>query len=203
MLKNLIEGVLLVVFVLFLMLGSVRAATITALTIPFSLLFAFSCMNMVHVPANLISLGAVDFGILVNGAVIMVENIYRRLATREPGETVVHCVHGATSEVQSEIAFTTIIIILAYLPLFTMQSVEKKMFAPMAYTLGFALCGSLLMALLIVPILCVLLLRGRVVDRQNRVLGFLRARHRRALQWSVDHPVQVVTAGAGSCLRQG
>ncbi len=201
--KNLVEGVLLVVFVLFLLLGNVKAATITALTIPFSLLFAFSCMNMVHVPANLISLGAVDFGILVNGAVIMVENIYRRLASRAPDEKTMHCVLRATSEVQSEIAFTTVIIIMAYLPLFTMQSVEHKMFAPMAYTLGFALFGSLLMALLIAPILCAMLLRGNLVDRENRVLSLLKTRYRRALRWSLDNPMPVVAGGAGLLLIAG
>ena len=168
--KNLTEGILLVVFILFLFLGNVRAATITALTIPFSLLFAFSCMNMMHIPANLISLGAVDFGILVNGSVIMVENIYRRLAARSPGESAMHCVLGATAEVRSEIAYTTVIIIMAYLPLFTMQSVEKKMFAPMAYTIAFALFGSLLMALLVSPILCALLLRMNLVDRETAPL---------------------------------
>jgi len=144
--KNLVEGMLLVVTVLFLFLGNVRAAVIVALTIPFALLFAFSCLNLIHVPANLLSLGAVDFGIIVNGAVIMVENIYRRLATRPERESAMHSILGATAEVQSEIVFTTLIIITAYLPLFTMQSVEKKMFAPMAYTISFALVGSLLMA---------------------------------------------------------
>jgi cobalt-zinc-cadmium resistance protein CzcA len=193
--KNLIEGILLVIFVLFLFLGNVRAATITALTIPFSLLFAFSCMNLIHVPANLISLGAVDFGILVNGSVIMVENIYRRLAARNEGESTIHCILGATGEVQSEIAFTTLIIIMAYLPLMTMQSVEKKMFAPMAYTLGFALVGSLLMALLIAPILCALTLRGRVVDRE-RTAG-LKELYGRALGWALEHGSAVLSVGCG------
>ncbi len=195
--KNLIEGMLLVVVVLFLFLGNVRASVIVALTIPFSLLFAFSCLNLIHIPANLLSLGAVDFGIIVNGAVIMVENIYRRLAARKQYETPIQCILYATGEVQSEIVFTTLIIILAYLPLFTMQSVEKKMFAPMAYTIGFALIGSLMMALLIAPILCLLLLRGKLKDKENFVTLRLKSRYRSALEWATANPMTPLVAGVG------
>ena len=195
--KNLIEGMVLVVAVLFLFLGNVRAAVIVALTIPFALLFAFSCMNLIHIPANLLSLGAVDFGIIVNGAVIMVENIYRRLAARPSGETIMHSLLGATAEVQNEIVFTTLIIILAYLPLFTMQSVEKKMFAPMAYTISFALVGSLLMALLVAPVLCVLLLRGKLIDKENFATLRLNAGYRHALQWALANPLPTLLTGAG------
>lgn len=195
--KNLLEGMLLVVGVLFLFLGNVRAAGIVALTIPFALLFAFSCMNLIHVPANLLSLGAIDFGIIVNGAVIMVENIYRRLASRPAQESAMHCILAATAEVQSEIVFTTLIIITAYLPLFTMQSVEKKMFAPMAYTISFALVGSLLMALLVAPILCVLLLRGRLKGGEGRAMRRLRDGYGRALQAAMANPIPTLVAGFG------
>jgi cobalt-zinc-cadmium resistance protein CzcA len=195
--KNLIEGMLLVVGVLFLFLGNVRAAVIVALTIPFALLFAFSCMGLIHVPANLLSLGAIDFGIIVNGAVIMVENVFRRLASRSARETVMHSVLGATAEVQTEIVFTTLIIITAYLPLFTMQSVEKKMFAPMAYTISFALVGSLLMALLVAPVLCVLLLRGRLKDEESRVQRGAKNGYRRALQWAIANPLPTLVASVG------
>ena len=195
--KNLIEGVLLVVGILFLFLGNVRAAIIVALTIPFALLFAFSCMNLIHIPANLLSLGAIDFGIIVNGAVIMVENIYRRLAARSLGETTMHAVLHATAEVQSEIVFTTAIIILAYLPLFTMQSVEKKMFAPMAYTIGFALVGSILMALLVAPVLCIIWLRGKLKDEENAVTRRLKSGYRRGLLWTLRNPMPTLTCGFG------
>ena len=194
---NLVEGILLVVGVLFLFLGNVRAATITALTIPFSLLFAFTCLNLVHIPANLLSLGAVDFGILVNGAVIMVENIYRRLTDRPPDETVMLSILRATNEVQTEIVFTTLIIILAYLPLFTMQSVEKKMFAPMAYTIGFALVGSLLMALLVAPVLCFLTLRGKLRHKQPQWELKIQDTYKRLLERALSNPLPTLTAGIG------
>ena len=112
-----------------------------------------------------------DFGIIVNGAVIHGgKHLSPPGRARRPDETVMQCILEATGEVQTEIVFTTLIIILAYLPLFTMQSVEKKMFAPMAYTIGFALIGSLIMALLIAPVLCFLLLRGKLRTRQRAVV---------------------------------
>jgi cobalt-zinc-cadmium resistance protein CzcA len=191
-LKNLTEGMLLVVAVLFLFLGNVRAAVITSLTIPVALLFAGIVMGLIRVPANLLSLGAIDFGVIVNGAVIMVENLYRRLAQRQPHESAVAIILQATREVQSEILFTTLIIITAYLPLFTMQSVEKKMFAPMAYTISLALVGSLIMALLVAPVLCLLLLRGRVVDREPRVFHVLKQFYRRTLQLALRYPILTV-----------
>ena len=201
--KNLVEGILLVVFILFLFLGNVRAAVIVALTMPFALLFAFTCLNLIHIPANLLSLGAVDFGVLVNGTVIMVENIYRRLANRPIGETALRCILRATGEVQSEVAFTTLIIITAYLPLFTMQSVEKKMFAPMAYTISFALVGSLLMALLVAPVLCALLLRGKLKASEGKVMEGLNGGYREALRWSLRNPVPVLVGSVGLLLLSG
>jgi cobalt-zinc-cadmium resistance protein CzcA len=192
---NLLEGMLLVVLVLFLFLGNVRAAVIAALTIPLALLFAFSCMNLIHVPANLLSLGAIDFGVIVNGALIMVENIYRRLAKRGENETVAHSILASAREVQSEIFYTTLIIIMAYLPLFTMQSVEKKMFAPMAYTISLALVGSLLMALLFAPVLCSLLLRGKLQDKENFATVRMKAAYRHALEWALSNPLPVLVSG--------
>jgi cobalt-zinc-cadmium resistance protein CzcA len=191
---NLLEGMLLVVLVLFLFLGNVRAAVIVSLTIPFGLLFAFSSMNLIHVPANLLSLGAIDFGVIVNGSVIMVENIYRRLAKRPPGESLAHSILESAREVESEIFFTTLIIILAYLPLFTMQSVEKRMFAPMACTISLALVGSLLMALLVAPVLCALMLRGRLTNRENILTERLRNSYRRGLRWALAHPLPILVA---------
>jgi cobalt-zinc-cadmium resistance protein CzcA len=192
--RNLLEGMILVVAILFLFLGNVRAATIVALTIPFSLLFAFSCLNAEHMSANLISLGAIDFGVIVNGSVILVENVFRRLATRLTGEGIMHSILHAVAEVQSEVTFTTLIIISAYIPLFTLEGVEQKMFQPMAYTVSFALLGSLLMALTVAPVLCSLLLRGKIVDREPKPIAVARDNYRTALQWAVNNPLPIITA---------
>lgn len=192
--KNLFEGMFLVVVVLLLFLRNLRASVIVALTIPFGLLFAFTCMQQIHVPANLLSLGAVDFGIIVNGSVIMVENIYRRLSQRDENTLAIACIFDAAHEVASEIVFTTVIIILAYLPLFTMQSVEKKMFSPMAYTIGFALIGSLIMALTVAPILCLLLLKGKLHFTDATWMEWLKQKYERTLEWALTNPLPTVTA---------
>jgi cobalt-zinc-cadmium resistance protein CzcA len=197
---NLVEGIMLVVFVLVLFLGNIRAATIVAVTIPFGLFFAFSCMNLIHVPANLLSLGAIDFGVIVNGAVILVENVYRNLARRNLSQTVFDCIASAISEVQSEIFFTTLIIILGYLPLLTMQSVEKKMFSPMAYTIGLALIGSLIMALVIAPALCLLSLKGKLKDKERKWDVWMKKVYGRALGWALRNPVTTLSAGFGMVL---
>lgn len=196
-LHNLVEGVVLVVFVLFLFLGNVRAAVIVAITIPFSLLWAFSWMNLIHVPANLISLGAIDFGIIVNGCVILVENIFRHLDRRRPQESVAGTILTAAREVDREVFFTTLIIIAGYLPLFTMQSVEQKIFSPMAYTIGLALVGSLLMALLVAPALCYMTLRGDVEDKEPRWLVWLTGLYRRGLGVALYVPWVTLALGAG------
>jgi heavy metal efflux system protein len=196
---NLVEGVLLVIGVLFLFLGNVRAAIIVAITIPFSLLWAFSWMNVIHVPANLISLGAIDFGVIVNGSVILVENIFRHLDQRRPDQSVTSTILAAAREVETELFFTTMIIIAGYLPLFTMESVEKKMFSPMAYTIGLALVGSLLMALLIVPALCFITLRGNVQDKEPKWLVWLTAVYRRSLSIALRNPWVTLAAGGAVC----
>jgi cobalt-zinc-cadmium resistance protein CzcA len=174
-----------------------RAAVIVAITIPFGLFFAFSWMNVLHVPANLLSLGAIDFGVIVNGSVIFVETAYKKLASRPPGPGVTRAILSAASEVESEIFFTTLIIILAYLPLFTMQSVEKKMFAPMAYTMGLALGGSLIMALIVAPVLCYYMLRKNVKDVERGPERALKRLYARTLGWSSSHPWPILSAGAG------
>jgi cobalt-zinc-cadmium resistance protein CzcA len=197
---NLLEGIILVVFVLFLFLGNVRAATIVAITIPFGLFFAFSCMNLIHVPANLLSLGAIDFGVIVNGAVILVENVYRNLARRNAAQSVFDCILSAISEVQSEIFFTTLIIILGYLPLITMQSVEKKMFSPMAYTIGLALIGSLIMALAIAPALCFLALKGKLRDKEPKWELWMKHVYGKSLAWTLRNPLPTLAAGIGMVL---
>jgi heavy metal efflux system protein len=195
-LHNLVEGVVLVVFVLVLFLGNIRAAVIVAITIPFSLLWAFSWMNIIHVPANLISLGAIDFGVIVNGSVILVENLYRHLDRHKQGESMLAIILAAAREVDSELFFTTLIIIAGYLPLFTMQSVEQKIFSPMAYTIGLALVGSLIMAILIVPALCFLMLRGKVEDKEPFWLAWITRVYRKLLMAALHNPVVTLSAGA-------
>jgi len=195
-LHNLVEGVLLVICVLFLFLGNVRTAIIVAMTIPFSLLWAFSWMNVIHVPANLISLGAIDFGIIVNGTVILVENIFRHLHNRDTGRSVASTILQAAHEVDAELFFTTLIIIAAYIPLFTMQSVEQKIFSPMAYTMGLALIGSLLMALFVAPALCYFTLRGKIVDNERKWLTWITNAYRRALAVALHHPWVTLSIGA-------
>jgi len=194
-LHNLIEGVILVVGVLFLFLGNVRAAVIVAMTIPFALLWAFSWMNVIHVPANLISLGAIDFGVIVNGTVILVENIFRHMHHRGD-KSMSTTILAAAREVDSELFFTTIIIVAAFIPLFTMQGVERKFFAPMAYTVGLAVLGSLIMALIIAPALCYLIFRGKVVDNERKWLTWLTNGYRRILTVALHYPWVTLAIGA-------
>src|SRR6202521_5275681 len=154
-LHNLAEGIILVALILLLFLGNVRGALIVALTIPFSLLFASICLDLRHIPANLLSLGALDFGMVVEGAVVMVENIVRYLGRRrEQSGTKLERIRRAAHEVQRPVFYSIGIIITAYLPIFTLQRVEGRLFKPMAWTVSFALLGALLFSMLIAPVLC-------------------------------------------------
>ena len=147
---TLFEGITIVVIVLIFFLGNVRTALVVAITIPLSLLFAFIAMHFTGIPANLLSLGAIDFGIIVDGAVVMAENIMRRISHASAGEKergVLWIVLDAAREVEREIFFSITIIVLAYLPLFTLQRVEGKLFSPMAYTISYAIFGSMMVAL--------------------------------------------------------
>jgi cobalt-zinc-cadmium resistance protein CzcA len=153
---TLLEGVTIVVIVLLLFLGNLRAALIAAFTIPFSLLFAFILMKLNGIPANLLSLGAIDFGIIVDGACVMVAHLLSKYRTADEEELklgVNNLTLNATVEVQREIFFSVLIIILAYMPILTMERIEGKLFRPMALTLAFAVIGALLCALIIVPVL--------------------------------------------------
>src|ERR1700734_3607161 len=143
-LHNLSEGIILVVIILFLFLGNVRGALIVSLTIPFALLFASICLDLRHIPANLLSLGALDFGMVVDGAVVMVENIVRHLnRNNDKHETVIEQIREAVHEVQRPVFYAIGIIVTAYLPIFTLQAVEGRLFKPMAWTVAFALLGAL------------------------------------------------------------
>src|SRR5579859_6061552 len=193
-LHNLTEGMILVSIILFLFLGNIRGALIVAATIPFSLLFASICLDLRHIPANLLSLGALDFGMVVDGAVVMVENIVRHLGrqngtSRTPAEQI----SDASHEVQRPVFYAIAIIITAYLPIFTLQRVEGRLFHPMAWTVAFALLGALLFSILVAPVLSGALFRQGVSEWRNPVMEFLKTRYRDAARWAIEH--RSVTAG--------
>ena len=203
---NLAEGMILVTIVLLLFLGNAQAAFIVALTIPFSLLFASIWLDLSKVPANLLSLGALDFGMVVDGAVVMVENIVRHISRRQNSvpasgritvtiKTPAQAIREAAHEVQRPVFFAIAIIITAYLPIFTLQRVEGRLFRPMALTVAFALLGALTFSILIAPVLASMLFRSGVREWHNPVLTYLTERYRRRLRWCLGH--RVITVGAG------
>jgi cobalt-zinc-cadmium resistance protein CzcA len=197
--KTLVEGMALVSLVLLLFLGSPRAAAIVALTIPLSLLTAFILMHHFHIPANLLSLGAIDFGIIVDGAIVVMENILRRREADAERELSGQDVMKAAFEVTRPIFFGMLVIITAYLPLFAFQRIEYKLFAPMAYAVGFALFGALLVALMLVPGLAYLAYRRPTKVFHNPALEWLAPRYERVLQKLVGRS-RAVLAIAGLTL---
>jgi len=195
-LHNLSEGIILVVIILFLFLGNVRGALIVALTIPFSLLFAAICLDLKHIPANLLSLGALDFGMVVDGAVVMVENIVRHLSHKDDtGRTIQQRIGEAAHEVQRPVFYAIAIIITAYLPIFTLQAVEGRLFHPMAWTVAFALLGALIFSIILAPVLSSLLFGKGAKEWKNPAMEFLRAHYRNAVRWAIHH--HKLTIGAG------
>jgi cobalt-zinc-cadmium resistance protein CzcA len=140
---NLTEGMILVAIILFLFLGNVRGAIIVTLTIPFALMFASICLDLSHIPANLLSLGALDFGMLVDGSVVMIENMVRHLAESDDTRTPAQKIRDAATRCLRPVFFARGIIITSYLPIFTLQAVEGRLFKPMAWTVTFALLGAL------------------------------------------------------------
>jgi len=196
-LHNLTEGIILVVIILMLFLGNVRGAIIVALTIPFALLFASICLSLKHIPANLLSLGALDFGMVVDGAVVMIENIVRHLThNKDPNRTPLEQIREAAHEVQRPVFYAIGIIITAYLPIFTLQSVEGKLFRPMAWTVSFALLGALIFSMIVAPVLARFLFRKGASEWENPVMEFLRARYRVAVRWAIEHRYITVALSA-------
>jgi len=201
---NLIEGMILVSVILFLFLLNVRAALIVALTIPFSLLFASIWLDLSHIPANLLSLGALDFGMVVDGAVVMVENIIRHLspthrqALAGPPKTTAEVIREACHEVQRPVFYAIAIIITAYLPIFTLQRVEGRLFRPMAWTVAFALLGAMTFSILIAPVLAATFFRKGVRERRNLAMDYLTEQYRRRLRWAVHHRWLVACVGAAA-----
>jgi len=198
-LHNLTEGIILVVIVLFLFLGNARGALVVALTIPFSLLFAATCLKLKGIPANLLSLGALDFGMVVDGAVVMVENLVRHLGHVEHSyKTPLERIREAAHEVQRPVFYAIAIIVTAYLPIFTLQRVEGRLFHPMAWTVAFALLGALLFSMLVAPVLSSLLFSDSVREWRNPVMEYLKKSYRRNVKWAIEHRfVTVAVASLG------
>jgi len=198
-LHNLTAGIILVVVVLFLFLGNVRSAFIVALTIPFSLLFASILLDLRHIPANLLSLGALDFGMVVDGCVVMVENILKRLEEGDTGKSTFDTIREAAHEVQRPVFYAIIIIITAYMPIFTLQRVEGRLFRPMAWTVAFALLGALVFSILLAPVLASYLFRQGTKEWNNPVLVWLTVKYRKSVSWAVEHQ-RATFAGAAAVL---
>jgi len=193
-LHNLTEGMILVSIILFLFLGNIRGAIIVAATIPFSLLFASICLDLRHIPANLLSLGALDFGMVVDGAVVMVENIVRHLGHADGVKTPTERISEASHEVQRPVFYAIAIIITAYLPIFTLQRVEGRLFHPMAWTVAFALLGALIFSIVIAPVLASFAFANGASEWHNPIMHLVIQQYRTAVRWAIRH--RYITVGA-------
>jgi heavy metal efflux system protein len=192
---NLFRGIVLVVIVLIFFLYDFRSGLIVAITVPLSLLIAFICLDLRGIPANLLSIGAIDFGILVDGAVVMVENIYRQLSRRHGTEYRIRdVILDAASEVNRPIVYAMAVIIAAFMPIYALTGPSAKLFRPMADTTIYALLGSLFLTLTVVPVLCVFGLRGGVKERVNKVFEWIRDRYASGLDWCLANQRMTVAA---------
>ena len=181
--ENLVVGVVLVTVILLMFLSNVRTALIVAINIPLALLFAFSMLFLRGKSANLLSIGAVDFGIIVDSSVIMVENIYRHISTREHAELPLkERIIRAVQEIDRALLFSTLIMVCAFIPLFTMKGPEGQLFGPMAQTYAFSLAGALLLALVLSPVLCLFFFRNLKPARENFMVRFMKSRY----LWQLD-----------------
>ena len=208
--KNLVEGAILVIAILFLFLGNIRAALITAMVIPLSMLFTFTGMFSNKVSANLMSLGALDFGIIVDGAVVIVENTLRRLAHAQQhhGRLLTrserfHEVFAAAKEARRPLIFGQLIIMVVYLPIFALTGVEGKMFHPMALTVVFALLGAMLLSVTFVPAAIALFVTGKVKEEEGAVMRGARKVYAPALAWVMSHRSVAVGAALGVIVLSG
>jgi len=194
---NLTEGMILVSVILFLFLGNVRGAIIVTLTIPFALMFASICLDLTHIPANLLSLGALDFGMLVDGSVVMIENMMRHINRANSSSGADHTNLGfkspreliriAAHEVIRPVFFARGIIITSYLPIFTLQAVEGRLFKPMAWTVSFALIGALVFALVIAPVLASILFSKGAKEWHNPVMLWMTRHYRTGVRAAIEN----------------
>ena len=193
---NLLHGIVLVVVILIFFLYDIRAGLIVAAAIPLSLLFAFICLDLKHIPANLLSIGAIDFGILVDGAVVMVENIYRQLSVRgRENVGIRQVIASAAAEVDRPIVYAVGVIVASFLPIYVLTGPSGRLFTPMADTTIFALIGALIVTLTVIPVLCAVLLKVGMAERHNGVYRWVQDRYETGLAWSMAHP-RFVMGGA-------
>jgi cobalt-zinc-cadmium resistance protein CzcA len=187
---NLVLGIGLVVVILMMFISNIRTALIVAINMPLALLFAVSILYLRGKSANLLSIGAVDFGIIVDSTVIMVENIYRNLATREGGEEISlkDRILQATREIDQALFFSTTIMVVAFIPLFTMQGAEGELFGPMAQTYAFSLAGALFFAMTLTPVLCMIFFKGMKPVSENFFVRFIKTRYLWQLGVCLRHP---------------
>ncbi len=198
--KNLVEGAILVIVILLLLLGNIRGALIVAAAIPLSMLSAFVGMVWLGISGNLMSLGAIDFGLIVDGSVVMVENIVRHLAeSRQHGEgrNSFAIILDAAREVARPVFFAVLIIIVVYFPILTLEGVEGKMFRPMALTVIFALIASLVFALTLMPVLSSFLLAGKVKEEESRLIHYVKSRYVPWLRAAIATPKVTVSVAGG------
>ena len=208
--KNLLEGALLVIAILFLFLGNIRAALITAMVIPLAMLFTFTGMVTNKVSANLMSLGALDFGIIIDGAVVIVENCVRRLAHAQGkvGRVLTraerfHEVFSAAKESRRPLLYGQLIIMVVYLPIFALSGVEGKMFHPMAFTVVAALLGAMILSLTFIPAAVALFLNGKVAEKENRVMSWAKRKYEPAFDWAMASKPLVLTIAMVSIVLSG
>ena len=194
--RNLSEGMILVALILFLFLGNVRGAIIVSLTIPFALMFAAICLDLSHIPANLLSLGALDFGMLVDGSVVMIENIIRHLAQSGDRRNPVQKIQDAAHEVQRPVFFARAIVITSYLPIFTLQAVEGRLFKPMAWTVTFALFGALVFSIVAAPVMASFAFSRGAKDWQNPLMHWLTEHYRSGVRSAIEHRYRTVGISA-------
>ncbi len=197
--ENLLVGIGLVTLILFVFLGNARAAFIVGITIPMSLLVAFVFMDFAKIPANLLSIGAVDFGMIVDGSIVMIENIFRIVTEKQSKQerySLSEVVRNAAREVGTPIVFAILIIVTAYLPIFTLQRVEGKLFRPMAWTVAFALAGALVLAITVVPVLATFLFRGKLTEFHNPLLEVVRKNYLPSLARAVHKPKKAIMIAA-------
>ncbi|MCZ6698733.1 MAG: CusA/CzcA family heavy metal efflux RND transporter [Planctomycetota bacterium] len=203
--KNLFEGALLVVAVLFIFLGNLRAGLIVALAIPLSMLFAFNAMVRFGIAGSLMSLGAIDFGLIVDSSVVLVENSVRRVAEGGGKRSLLETVRDASIEVRKPTMFGELIIMIVYLPILTLEGVEGKLFKPMALTIIFALAGSLVLSLTLMPVLASLFLPKKIKDRDNFLVRAAKRVYRPVVRFAVDFRhvviiIAIVMLGGGAAL---
>jgi heavy metal efflux system protein len=190
---NLMEGGLLVIAVLLFMLGNLRAALIVALSIPISLMFSFMGMKALGITANIMSLGAIDFGMIVDGAIVMVENTMKRLAHPEKEISSQEIINESVKEMAKPILFGVLIITIVYLPILSLEGIEYKMFSPMVFTVCFALLGSLITALTLVPVLCSYFMKIHIVEKENILINKIKQPYLKFLKRCLEKPRKLIT----------